>query len=335
MEVSVVIPTCNRKTRLLALLDNLNQSTIPIEEVIIVDSGEDMITTEECSAFTNLKIETISSQKSVCIQRNLGIQKARSAWILLCDDDIEVPPDYLEKLVTHIADYCETGAISGLWLQKENEEWKATYPEKSAKRLLWKYVFNLSIWGEIRCKSNNFIVKRIKNYYRQKGNHISRSGFPVLTDFSGEFFTTPLYSLGASLVKKEWLLVSPFDETLDRHGIGENYGVISKFPVPLVEVLNNIFVLHHREPANRLQQSLQYYRRVLALDYFISGKNISANVKRRSLLWALFGNMLSFMFSGNGDMLRATLKSFRQIAFGKNPYWRGAREGKKVIEPDL
>jgi hypothetical protein len=41
------------------------------------------------------------------------------------------------------------------------------------------------------------------------------------------------------------------------------------------------------------------------------------------------------MFSGNGDMLRATFKSFRQIVFGKNPYWRGMKMNEKIIEPQL
>jgi hypothetical protein len=65
----------------------------------------------------------------------------------------------------------------------------------------------------------------------RKGNHISKAGWPVISDFSGDYFKTPLYSLGASLVRRDWLLRSPFDEVLDRHGIGEHYGVIAGFPV--------------------------------------------------------------------------------------------------------
>jgi len=94
-----------------------------------------------------------------------------------------------------------------------------------------------------------------------------------------------VYSLGASLVKKEWLLQSPFDEVLDRYGIGENYGVIAGFPTSSIHVLNNTFVCHHQEPANRLQKPLQYYRRVLALDYFIHSKKNLQWLKRRWLLW--------------------------------------------------
>ena len=108
---------------------------------------------------------------------------------------------------------------------------------------MWQYVFKLSIWGEINC-GNNFIAKRIKEYYQQTGNHITKAGWPVITNFSGEYFITPLYSLGASLIPKDWLVQSPFDEVLDPHGIGEHYGVIAGFPLQQIHVLNNTFVYH-------------------------------------------------------------------------------------------
>jgi glycosyltransferase involved in cell wall biosynthesis len=48
-----------------------------------------------------LPIQYILSEKSVCIQRNIGIRKAETPWVFLCDDDVEVPPDYLQQLVAH------------------------------------------------------------------------------------------------------------------------------------------------------------------------------------------------------------------------------------------
>ena len=124
MDISVVIPTCNRKTRLLSLLQNLDNSTFPINEVIIVDSGEEKLLSDEYAIFKNLKVQYLSSEKSVCIQRNIGIQKSKSSWIFICDDDIEVPADYLQKLTDHILQHPETGAISGLVSQKEKILWK-------------------------------------------------------------------------------------------------------------------------------------------------------------------------------------------------------------------
>lgn len=324
MQISVVIPTCNRKARLLGLLQSLDRSSYRPLELIIVDSGEDRLSPADYAGFTNLAICYMGSKKSVCIQRNTGIQKARAPWIFLCDDDMEVPPDYLRALSAHVEAHPETGAVSGLFLQQEKTGWTAQYPLHSAKELLWKFIFQLGIWGAIDCPANGWPFRSIKNYYRRRGNHISKAGWPVITDFSGPWFVTPVYSLGASLVRKEWLLQSPFDELLDRHGMGDNYGVAAGFPAG-IHILTDAFVYHHREPANRLQRPLQYFRRVMALDYFMSGKARRWPGKKRWLLWSLAGNLPGFILVGEGSMIKASLKAIALIATGRNPYRAAAK----------
>lgn len=333
MQISVVIPTCNRKPRLLSLLENLNNASYSLFEVIVVDSGEDRLIPADYTPFKNLNILYLESEKSVCIQRNAGIKRAGAPWIFLCDDDIEVPPDYLQKIMEHIAAHPEAGAVSGLVLQKEGTEWQSRYPLHSGPQLLWKFIFQLSIWGEIECRSNNALIKKIKNHYRKKGNHISKAGWPVITDFSGHYFVSPVYGLGASLVKKEWLLQSPYDETLDRHGIGDNYGVAMGFPVTGIHVLNDAFVYHHQEPANRLERPLQYLRRTLALDYFIKIKPKLRHIKKGWLLWSLTGNLLSFIFVMDGMMIWPAFKSAWITAFGRNPYYKAMKDKERVVQP--
>jgi len=340
MDISVVIPTCDRKARLLSLLQNLDGSSYPIDEVIIVDSGTDKLLPAEHSMFGNLNIQCITSERSVCIQRNIGIRMARSPWIFLCDDDIEVPPDYLQVLTNHIDAHPEAGAVSGLWMEKQKDDpiaigWRATHPVNSAWELFWKCVFQLGIWGEINCTNNNIVIKKIKQYYKRKGNHISKAGWPVNIDFTGDYSICPVYSLGASLIKKEWLTASPYDEVLDRHGIGDNYGVAIDFPGRGIHVVSGAFVYHHLEQVNRLKRSLQYYRRVLALDYFIKTKKNISYVKKRWLVWSLVGNSISFILAGSWRMIRASLKAIWKIVFGKNLYYSGAKKEKKIIEPIL
>jgi len=342
MQISVVIPTCDRKSRLLSLLDSLRHSTYPVLEIIVVDSGDDPLAPGDFERFAHMPLLYARSEKSVCMQRNTGIRMARSPWIFLCDDDIEVPPDYLQKLSGHAEAHWGTGALSGLFLQKEEGggqegdiRWTAQYPLRSARLLIWRFLFQQSIWGEIEVRSNHPLVRGIKAYYRRKGNHISRAGWPVLTQFSGTFFTTPLYSLGASLVRKDWLLDAPFDEVLDRYGMGDNYGVAASIPGEGITVLNDAFVYHHREPENRLNRPLRYFRRVLALDYFISTKRALRHTRRYWLLWSLAGNMLSFIRDKDRAMMRPGARTIWLIALGRNPYKRAARAGKKLQEPTI
>ena len=71
MDISVIIPTCNRKQRLLSLLQNLIESSVRPLEILIIDSGDDILTPIEIENFKDLKIIYIQSEKSVCIQRTL------------------------------------------------------------------------------------------------------------------------------------------------------------------------------------------------------------------------------------------------------------------------
>lgn len=335
IRVSVVIPTCNRKVRLLALLQHLDRSIYPVAEVLIVDSGEEQPAREELSAFTNLPVRYIRSEKSVCIQRNTGIREAISPWIFLCDDDMEVPPDYLQKLTAFAAANPGAGAISGAWLERVGGEWKATHPERSTTVLTWKYIFGLSVWGEIELAGKGFLSSRLRNYYQRRGNHISKAGWPVITKFSGDYFVAPVYSLGASLVKKEWLIDSPYDEVLDPHGIGDNYGVSAGFPRHEIIIVNSAQVHHHEEAANRLKNPLQYYRRILAVDYFVKTKPALKHARRFWLFWSLFGNLIGFIRRGDGTLIRATLKAMMKISTNNNPYYKAMRKNRKVEKPVL
>jgi hypothetical protein len=99
--------------------------------------------------------------------------------------------------------------------------------------------------------------------------------------------------------------------------------------------VTNAFVYHHRGPENRLLRPLQYFRRVLALDYFRKASKRPAHVKKSWLLWSLTGNFLSFLFDRDVMMIKPAFKSIWQVALGRNPYYRGARLKKKVVEPML
>lgn len=319
IEISAVIPTCNRKPRLTALLQHLVQSTYVFKEVIVVDSGEDRLTNEQLNEFKPLNITYLHTEKSVCLQRNTGIAMATANWIFVCDDDIEVPADYIEKIVTHIHNYPNACAISGAVLQRENDEWVSKYPVTSTLTLLWKYFFFQSIWGEITC-ADNLLNRRIKRYYELRKNFITKAGWPVITDFSGAYFTTPVYGLGASVIKRSLLLKYPYEEKLDKHGIGDNYGLSVNLPTGSIHVLNNVPVYHHQEQTNRLQKAPQHYRRVMALDYFKRTTKQLAFVKKRYLLWSLTGHMLLAMRYFDREMMIINLKLILQIGSGRNIY---------------
>lgn len=316
-EVSVVIPTCNRRAWVLSLLEGLERSNHRPLEVLVVDSSDAPLSAQDLARHADW-VRCLRSPKSVCAQRNLGIREARGRWILLCDDDVEVPPDYLDRLLAHIAAHPEAGAVSGVFLEPVNGQWLGQFPVTSLAWLLWVRLFHLGLWGEIQCRGT--LAAALGAHYRRRGNHISTAGWPVLTDFQAPFFRTPVYSLGAALIRRDWLLQSPFDETLDRHGYGDNYGVSLGFPGDGIHVVTAASVRHHKAPADRPAATFGYAQRVFALDRFIATRRELSGVRRRRLAWSLVGNALYYAAKRDFAMSWSSVTTLSAIVTGRNPY---------------
>jgi hypothetical protein len=89
------------------------------------------------------------------------------------------------------------------------------------------------------------------------------------------------------------------------------------------------------ELANRLKRSLQYYRRILALDYFVKTKPGLKHIKRYRIVWSLTGNLLNFLWTRDGIMIKAAFKAMTKIIFNRNPYLKSNQTKRKVTEPML
>jgi glycosyltransferase involved in cell wall biosynthesis len=317
IDISVVIPTCNRPRRLLSLLADLQASAIRPREVIVVDASDQPLSPDQLAPFA-ANLQYVEAPKSVCAQRNRGIAQASGSWIFLCDDDIRVPPDYLSALAAHIQSHPEAGAVSGLVLEQVGGRWVGQHPVRSAATLLWCRVFQLGLWGEIHCEGP--LGGWLAAHYRRRGNHISSAGWPVLTDFRAPFFRTPVYALGAALVRRDWLLASPYDERLDRRGYGDNYGVAIGFPPEGIHVVTSATVRHERDPVDRPAAAVSYAKRTLALDLFLSSPRGRARASRRWLAWSLVGNTLWHAARRNPQMCRASLQTLSAVVLRRNPY---------------
>lgn len=339
MKISAVIPTRNRSSNLKNVLNSLLTQTRPVDEILLIDSSDrkdsiDLLKKE----YASLPIIWIDTTASVCLQRNIGIQAASGDWIFLCDDDIELNEDYLEKLETYTKENVTCGALAGRLLQYEGNDWTDQYPVKDFKELIWKFIFQLSIWGDINLVKTSAFVRPlyflIKKFYTRRGNGFTLAGWPLITNWNGDSFQTSVYSLGANLIKKEWLLHSPYDEALDPNGIGDNYGVALGFPGRNpIHVLSSTFAYHHRAKENRLDATLIYYRRILALHYFIKQNKKFPSFTAAAFIWSLFGNAVLFFLKGNNKMYKITFKAMMVIMRTKNPYWIGFVKNEKIVQP--
>lgn len=328
-QVSIVIPTCNRRESLLKTLRAATRQLYPAAEIIIVDAGNEPVGYETLArTFPSAPIRYFTSRPSVCVQRNLGIQMATSPYILLCDDDVEMPEDYLLKLTNYLATQEDAGIITGLFLQKDGDgKWAYQFRNVSFIKFLWNFIFQLSCWGDFELVRTHFlttpILKGIKRWYAKRGNTYTLAGWPLLTHFSNPVTRTTVYTLGAALIKKEWLLASPFEEKLVPNGIGDNYGVTLNLPeAQPIHLLTGAFVWHHHAPENRLKIITAYKYRIYALHYFMKNNNRFNFTNMLFLYWSLVGNFISQAVSLQFKLAFTSASTLMVLFFRKNPYLR-------------
>jgi len=337
ISISAVIATRNRKVSLYRTLQALNNQSCKLKEVIIVDSGDVKLNEAELlNTFRSLNIKYIASDPSVCVQRNIGIRKSTSDYIFICDDDIEPEPGYVFTLSNFIENDSSANAVSGLILEKDNNEvWVSQYPPKSPVSILFSFIFQISVWGEVNEKKfNSFWIEPIISFYKKRGNGFSFAGWPIISNFENPVFKTNVYGLGASIIKKELLINTPFDEVLDNYGIGDNYGICISLPNK-VTVITGTFVYHHKESENRLDSALIYYRRVLALHYFLKKSKRFNSINTLWLLWSLIGSIILFLKNRQFKLAKAAFKSIIIVVTHNNPYYTGSKKNIKNVCPNF
>lgn len=340
MQVSAVIPTKDRSASLERLLQSLSAQLRLPNEVLIVDAGD--VSADEVrlkARYPRLNLSVTRSIPAVCYQRNIGIHRATSDHILLCDDDMELPPTYLAELTCFLESDPACGAVSGIVLERDGDSgFVPEFREISTLGLLHHFLFQLPVWSNLSNHSVNFpsnpLRRFLMRHYAAVGNGLTCAGWPLVTQAAGERFETRIHGLGASIVRREWLLNSPFDEVLDSHGIGENYGVALNFPHPIT-VLTKIFAIHHRSESNRLAEETAYFRRVLALHYFMLRSDRFSGFNRAAFVWSLLGNLITELLGGSKERRNATIQALGLVLTSQNPYYLGFIRGEKQIEPTL
>jgi len=99
-KVSVIVPTLNRRMDLLEFADSLLAQTVRPFEFLVVDAGsvpdmEQALRDRLSGSGINLVYRRSAAGTS--LQRNVALDLMQGEFVLLCDDDLLLEPDYLEK----------------------------------------------------------------------------------------------------------------------------------------------------------------------------------------------------------------------------------------------
>ena len=112
--VSVVVPTRDRATYLEVTLDSLaGQHDGTPHEVVVVHDGADESTTAVTAAHHGVRYVGHGSRRGLNAARNTGIRETRAPLIAFVDDDVLVPPEWLEALVEGARRHSDAEAFGG------------------------------------------------------------------------------------------------------------------------------------------------------------------------------------------------------------------------------
>jgi GT2 family glycosyltransferase len=111
--VTVVVPTAGRAAYLEVTLDSLRrQRTGTAHEILVIDDGATDATPEVAERF-GARLIRHGERRNLNVGRNTGVREARADLVAFLDDDVFVPPGWLEALVEGAARYPDAEAFGG------------------------------------------------------------------------------------------------------------------------------------------------------------------------------------------------------------------------------
>lgn len=111
--ISIIMPTFNKADYLRLTLASLTQQTHTDFELILVDDGSVDVTPSVVEDFKRrLPIRYVRQEnQGRAVARNVGLDLASSDYILFCDDDRLMPPDFLRRHVYALASHNNVAVV--------------------------------------------------------------------------------------------------------------------------------------------------------------------------------------------------------------------------------
>ncbi len=111
--ISVVIPNWNGREWLPGCLTALAAQTRPADEVIVVDNGSEDGSLEYLRhAHPDVRVASLSQNTGFAHAVNLGIEMAGGDLVALVNTDVELAPDWLQRMARTLEDHPEAASVA-------------------------------------------------------------------------------------------------------------------------------------------------------------------------------------------------------------------------------
>jgi len=106
-DVSIIVPVWNGRALVERLFQSLRAQTYPAREILIVDNGSEDGAPEVAERLGARAIR-MGSNTGFARAVNRGIQECTTEWLVIINSDVELAPDWLERLL-------EAARLAGTW----------------------------------------------------------------------------------------------------------------------------------------------------------------------------------------------------------------------------
>jgi glycosyltransferase involved in cell wall biosynthesis len=234
---TVVIPTKDRHEVLPASIQSLLAQTDPPQRIVVVDASDDPIRLDVETGEVELVL--LRHEPSTSGQRNFGVAHVETPLVLFLDDDVELPPDYVETLKRR---WAERGGLEALGAATGTPARPA--PMGGPLAQIYRRVFQLHI--QERGVPHNTLRLSQKVRFRLDPPE------PVLI---------PVNSTMASLYRTDLARKHPFDEHFSGYALGEDHDMSFRVAreAPILHVPEVAYV-HAWSEGSRGSARRWYYR---------------------------------------------------------------------------
>jgi GT2 family glycosyltransferase len=301
MKISVIIPTKNRYSDLLACVHSLMGQTVLPDEIIVVDASDSYQLQDILAAtFSNdPKIRYIHASPGLTHQRNVGVSAATGDILFFFDDDIVLDRIFvreISKIFEGDPDKKIGGVYGNIVDSLDNDREKV--PGNLKKEIL---TLGYSFFASV------FFLSKVR-----KDGKFQPNGFPTYPYGSQNVTVVECVPGGLTAYRKEVFQDLSFDENLTGYGYMED----DDFSYRVAQKFKNVYtpyakVVHNESPAARDRRFES--RKMMMMNYwYLFKKNIPQDFWRQVVFWwSVLGLVLNEVVTFNFAGLRGLIDGLR------------------------
>ena len=152
-QISIIIPIYNSEKYIRKCIDSILNQTFKDFELILVNDGSTDKSREICESYKDKRIKIFNTEnQGVSCARNIGIEKSIGKYLMFCDSDDYVEPEWCEKLYDLVKNNKKSYIVCSIMIKNYRNEpsyeqhWKVSdelFMISSKKEYFWKYKMQL------------------------------------------------------------------------------------------------------------------------------------------------------------------------------------------------